>query len=134
MNRRQFVYGAGAVMGATLVGCSDWGGQGSGSDVTVFQNGTILPVDEAFSQYEALAISGNQVLAVGSRDDVLAAAGSGANVVDLEGRVVLPGFIEPHMHFALACRAGASRGCRTVPSIPRSTRLWELSAKSTTRP
>jgi len=46
------------------------------------------------------------VLAVGTRDDVRAAAGRGARVVNLEGRVVLPGFIEPHMHFALMAGMG----------------------------
>jgi predicted amidohydrolase YtcJ len=72
----------------------------------VFVNGTILPVDAAFSEFEALAISGNRILAAGSRDDVLAAAGRGARTVDLAGRVVLPGFIEPHMHFALMAGLG----------------------------
>jgi predicted amidohydrolase YtcJ len=69
-------------------------------------NGKVLPVDAAFSEHEALAISGNRILAVGSRDDVLAVAGRGAQTVDLAGRVVLPGFIEPHMHFALMAGFG----------------------------
>ena len=43
--------------------------------MTVFVNGTILPVDTTFSERAALAIAGNKVLAVGSRDDVIAAAG-----------------------------------------------------------
>jgi predicted amidohydrolase YtcJ len=74
--------------------------------VTVFVNGTILPVDAAFSEHEALAISGNRILAVGNRDDVIAAAGRGATTVDLAGRIVMPGFIEPHMHFALLAGLG----------------------------
>lgn len=72
----------------------------------MFENGTILPVDAAFSEHDAFAISGNKVLAVGSRDDVLAVAGRGIRRVDLDGRVVLPGFIEPHMHFALMAGLG----------------------------
>ena len=106
LNRRQFVYGAGAVLGSTLVGCGRQRDAAGDSAVTVFVNGTILPVDAAFSEYEALAISGNRVLAVGNRDDVLAAAGRGATTVDLAGRIVLPGFIEPHMHFALLAGLG----------------------------
>jgi predicted amidohydrolase YtcJ len=66
----------------------------------------VLPVDAGFSAHEALAISGNRILAVGSREDVLAAAGRGAKAIDLDGRVVLPGFIEPHMHFALMAGLG----------------------------
>jgi predicted amidohydrolase YtcJ len=106
LNRRKFVYGAGAVLGSTLFGCGKREDPAAGSDITVFVNGTILPVDPAFSVHEALAVAGNKVLAVGSRDQVLAAAGRGAQKVDLAGRVVLPGFIEPHMHFALLAGLG----------------------------
>ena len=74
--------------------------------MTVFINGTILPVDAAFSEHAALAIADNKVVAVGSRDDVLAVVGRGAKTVDLAGRVLLPGFIEPHMHFALLAGLG----------------------------
>ena len=106
IDRRQFVYGAGAVLGSTLFGCGKPQEQAAASAVTVFENGTILPVDPSFSTHEALAISGNRILAVGSRADVFAAAGHGAQTVDLAGRVVLPGFIEPHMHFALMAGMG----------------------------
>jgi predicted amidohydrolase YtcJ len=106
LNRREFVYGAGAVLGSTLFACGKSREQAVNSGVTVFVNGTILPVDAAFSTHDALAIAGNRVLAVGSRDDVLAAAGRGATTIDLAGRIVLPGFIEPHMHFALLAGLG----------------------------
>ena len=106
LNRRQFVYGAGALLGSTLLGCSRQQEPSVDSDVTVFVNGTILPVDAAFSEHSALAIAGNKILAVGGRDDVIAAAGRGAKTVDLAGRLVLPGFIEPHMHFALLAGLG----------------------------
>ena len=62
LNRRQFVHGAGAVLGATLVGCGRQDAQSVASAVTVFTNGTILPVDAAFSEHEALAVSGNKIL------------------------------------------------------------------------
>ena len=75
-SRRQFVYGVGGLLGSTLVGCGRAPEQSAASNVTVFVNGTILPVDAAFSEHAALAIAGNQVLAVGSTDEVLAAAGS----------------------------------------------------------
>jgi predicted amidohydrolase YtcJ len=105
LSRRQFVYGTGAVLGSALIGCGRQQ-QLADSDITVFVNGTILPVDSAFSEHEALAIAGNKILAVGNRDDVIGAVGRGARTVDLAGRVVLPGFIEPHMHFALMAGLG----------------------------
>jgi len=113
LNRRQFVYGAGAVLGSTLIGCGRQQEPLAGPGVTVFVNGTILPVDAAFSEHAALAIADNKVIAIGSQDDVLAAVGRGAKTVDLAGRVVLPGFIEPHMHFALL--AGITRDSENPP-------------------
>ncbi len=64
----------------------------------VFTGGTILTVDETFSEANAIAIRGNRILAVGDRDEVVGAAGSEAEVIDLDGRVMLPGFVEAHTH------------------------------------
>jgi predicted amidohydrolase YtcJ len=72
----------------------------------VFRNGVVLPVDAGFSEHGAIAIRGNRILALGGEDEVLAAAGNAPRIVDLDGRVVLPGFVEPHMHFALMAGLG----------------------------
>jgi predicted amidohydrolase YtcJ len=65
---------------------------------TVFKGGTILTVDGDFSVVEALAIRGNKIVAVGSEETVLETAGDDATVIDLDGKTVLPGFIDPHTH------------------------------------
>lgn len=75
-------------------------------DTVIFRNGVVLPVDAAFNQHEAMAIRGNRILAVGDLATVRSAAGAGSREVDLDGRTVLPGFIEPHMHFALMAGLG----------------------------
>ena len=106
VNRRQFVCGAGALLGSTVLGCTRQQEPMADSEVIAFVNGTVLPVDAAFSEHAAFAIAGNKVLGVGSRDDVLALAGRAARTIDLAGRVVLPGFVEPHMHFALLAGLG----------------------------
>jgi predicted amidohydrolase YtcJ len=64
----------------------------------VFTGGTILTVDSKFSLAEAFAIRGNKILAVGTDKAIRAAAGKNANIVNLEGKTVLPGFIDPHTH------------------------------------
>jgi len=65
---------------------------------TVFFGGTILTVDKNFSEGEAIAIRGNKIIAVGTETAVRAAAGANAMPVNLSGRVMLPGFIDPHTH------------------------------------
>lgn len=103
--RREFIQtSAAAVAGLSLAGCGTE--EEAGAETIVFRNGVVLPVDAGFSEHSALAIQGNRVLAVGSDEDVASAAGRGARVIDLDGRTVLPGFIEPHMHFALLAGLG----------------------------
>ncbi|GIX12009.1 amidohydrolase [Elioraea sp.] len=65
---------------------------------TVFSGGTILTVDRRFAEAEAVAIRGNRILAVGSAAEVRQAAGPDAALVDLAGRTMLPGFVDPHTH------------------------------------
>ena len=68
------------------------------SSATVFVNATVLPVDEEFSQHEALAIRGNQILAVGDRESVLKQAGDNPVIIDARGKTILPAFIDAHTH------------------------------------
>jgi predicted amidohydrolase YtcJ len=46
----------------------------------------------------ALCYAHERILAVGGDAEILALAGPDSNVVDLQGRAVLPGFVEPHAH------------------------------------
>jgi predicted amidohydrolase YtcJ len=64
----------------------------------ILTNGHIHAVDAARSHYEAVAVAGARIIAVGSAADVAATRGPRTEVVDLAGRLVLPGFIDAHMH------------------------------------
>jgi len=64
----------------------------------VFVNGKVLTVDEAFSETQAVAISGNKIAAVGSTDEISELADADTQVVDLEGRTLIPGLIDNHNH------------------------------------
>ena len=72
---------------------------------TVFLNGKIVTVDAKFSTAEAIAVQDGRILAVGTSADLRKMAGSQARVIDLEGRTVIPGLIDSHMH---AIRAALS--------------------------
>lgn len=68
------------------------------SGYTLFHGGTILTVDEAFSEVEALVIEGQKIIASGSFDDLNHQFGKSADLIDLNGRTMLPGFIDSHAH------------------------------------
>jgi len=51
---------------------------------------------------EALAVLGDRILAVGTRDEIMKLKGPETKVVDLDGRFVMPGFNDAHMHLASA--------------------------------
>ena len=51
---------------------------------------------------EALAVAGDRILAVGARDEVMKLKGPETKIIDLEGRFVMPGFNDAHMHLASA--------------------------------
>jgi predicted amidohydrolase YtcJ len=110
-SRRRFIQtSTGALAGLSLWGCGREPAPAEpaspASKTTIFVNGTVLPVDAAFTGHSALAIRDGRILAVGDREYVSELAGRDAATVNLDGRVVLPGFIEPHMHFALMAGLG----------------------------
>jgi hypothetical protein len=65
----------------------------------ILYNGEILTVDEDFSTANAIAISGERILAVGDTDEIRALAGPDTRQTDLEGRTVIPGIIDNHIHY-----------------------------------
>jgi predicted amidohydrolase YtcJ len=65
----------------------------------LFINGTVLTMDGDSRVVEALATRGDRIEAVGSTEEIMALAGEGAEVIDLRGRTLLPGFIDAHGHF-----------------------------------
>ena len=95
--------------GALLTGCSqeveettsggeEAAAEGPTADL-VLRGGKVATVDPALGETEAIAISGSEILAVGSNDEISAYVGEATEVVELNGRFVMPGFIEGHGHY-----------------------------------
>lgn len=72
------------------------------SDTTVLYNGKILTMDSKSSVEQAVAMREGKIVAVGTSADLRKMA---ARAIDLEGRTVIPGLIDSHMH---AIRAALS--------------------------
>jgi predicted amidohydrolase YtcJ len=67
-------------------------------DTTLFVHGHIYTADPAKPWVEALAVKGARIAAVGSDRELTSRWRSGARVIDLKGRTVIPGIIDAHMH------------------------------------
>jgi hypothetical protein len=65
----------------------------------VFVNGRIWTGDDSHPRAEALAITGDKILAVGSTREIRALARPDTAIVDLQGRLLVPGFQDSHLHF-----------------------------------
>ena len=66
----------------------------------ILVNGRILTVDSADRVVQAVGISGNRIVAVGTNADVERAASPNARRIDLAGRAVTPGLLDAHDHFS----------------------------------
>jgi len=85
----------------TLIGC----GQKSETPPAhpladmVLTNGNVVTVDDALPRTEAVAITGDRITAVGTAADIFPYIGDQTEVIDLEGKTAIPGFIEGHGHY-----------------------------------
>lgn len=68
----------------------------------LFINGKVYTVDDSRSWAEAVAISGNRIAFVGSNEEAEALKKDASEVIDLDGKMLLPGFIDGHMHIYMA--------------------------------
>jgi predicted amidohydrolase YtcJ len=62
-------------------------------------NGKIWTVNDAQPRAGAVACLGNRIVAVGSNAEIRKWAGPGTQIIDLGGKLVLPGFNDAHVHF-----------------------------------
>ena len=65
----------------------------------VLRGGKIVTVDQANPQGQAIAVAGDKILAVGSDQEISKFINAQTNILELEGRLAIPGFIEGHGHF-----------------------------------
>jgi predicted amidohydrolase YtcJ len=63
-----------------------------------FVNGAVYTVDPARPRAQAVAVRDGRIVAVGSDDDVRELLGPSTDVIDLNGRMLLPGFQDAHIH------------------------------------
>ena len=72
---------------------------------TILTNGKIISADDKENVYQALAIRDGKIIALGKTSDMKTWQGAQTKVLDLNGKAVIPGLIDSHMH---AIRAALS--------------------------
>ncbi|QJF51956.1 amidohydrolase [Roseobacter ponti] len=97
-DRRGFLAGSSAACLAGLVPTGAWAREAA---EIIFSGGPIITMDPNMPRAEAVAVTGGRILAVGGRDEIDGLRGPSTQVVDLDGRTLMPGLIEPHMHTSL---------------------------------
>jgi len=86
-------------------------------------NATVLTQDATLPVAQALAIKDGRIVEVGGTDEVLWLREADYEVVDLEGRTVVPGFVDPHNHFSIGAFEtlwADCRGARSVADVQRA--------------
>ena len=89
------------ILALSIPGCGRKSAPAEVAD-TIFINGGIYTVDAKRSWAEAAAVRDGRIVAVGRNEEVLPLKGDTTRVVDLAGRMALPGFHDSHVHVAAA--------------------------------
>jgi len=90
--------------------------------------GKILTVDDNFSTAQALAIRDGRILAVGDNSRILRMQGPNTEKIDLQGKSVVPGFIDTHYHlgdYAMRYMLLEEKGIQWAGKIDRGGLVWE---------
>jgi len=65
----------------------------------IFTNGKIWTVDKAKPTARAVAVANGRIIAVGANAEIQQFADASTKVIDLQGKFMMPGFIDNHVHF-----------------------------------
>jgi predicted amidohydrolase YtcJ len=98
----------------------------------IYSGGVILTIDDANPRVEAVAVKGGRIIAAGAATEVMKLKGDQTQVVDLGGRTMLPGFVDPHSHVTLGGLQAASANLlpppdgdiTDIPAIQRILKEW----------
>jgi predicted amidohydrolase YtcJ len=89
----------------------------AGADLIV-HDAKIVTVDEDFAIHEAMAVKDGRIVAVGSDEQILRLKANETQLLDLDGRMVLPGLIDSHVHPCGACMTEFDHPIPQMDSIP----------------
>jgi predicted amidohydrolase YtcJ len=91
----------------------------------VFKNGAVYTIESKNPKAQAVAVTGKKISYVGSNEGVMPYVGKKTKVIDLKGKMLLPGFVDSHIHpTAAMVAAGANLQCDTVEQLLSTVKAW----------
>lgn len=106
------------------------GAESKGNADIIITNARIYTVDAKHPWAEALAISSERITAVGNKKDVEKLKGPDTKIIDAQGKLVLPGFVDCHIHFmegSLGLTQVDLNNANTIPEIQKRVKEYAAS-------
>ncbi|MDM5332016.1 amidohydrolase [Ureibacillus composti] len=100
----------------------------------VFYNGEVITVDANNSIVDSVAIKGNRILAVGEFESLQQFIGEETKQIDLDGRSLLPGFNDAHLHLVYYGVNQLAISCKSPEQTSVETLLNALKEKAKVTP
>jgi len=99
---------------------------------TIWFGGSILTMNDKAMRAEAVAVANGRILAVGRASEVMKLKGPATQLVDLQGRTLLPGFVDAHGHVMMGGLQALSAnllappdgGVTDIAGLQRTLREW----------
>lgn len=112
-----------ALCSVTLILSSCTAGGGKTSSTTaadvIYYGGDILTMEgDSASYVQAVAIKEGKIIQAGSKEDADKLQGDSTTLVDLKGKTMLPGFVDPHSHLMFSLAMSAQANCSSPPVGP----------------
>ncbi|MBL4726844.1 MAG: amidohydrolase [Rhizobiaceae bacterium] len=99
---------------------------------TIYQGGPIITINDDAPRAEAVAVADGKILAVGALAEIMTHKGENTKIFDLDGRTMLPGFVDSHGHVVMGGVQALSANLLAAPdgkvtdiiSLQETLRTW----------
>jgi len=113
---KKIIAGLLVIFGLCLAG---WAAQKQETADLAVINGKVFTANAKMPFAQSIAVKGGKILAVGTSAEVKKLIGPSTKVLDVKGKLVIPGLIDAHTHFSQGGRSLASLSFRDVMSVEK---------------
>lgn len=97
-------------------------------------NGEVITVNKNNEVMEAVAVQDNKIIAVGTNEEILELKDHNSEVIELQGKTLMPGFIDSHLHLTIYGTNELSISCKKDHIRSINDLLTELKKRVLTTP